>query len=303
MGNCQSFLAQSGDAVASYNAAVALWPKFHWAYFNRGLVHLRQQNFVRAAADLDQAVRLRPDLSELYLNRAIARQGLKDYPAAVADLTRALDLDPACTRAYFMRARTRGLAGDAAGAKRDLDEGMRHEPTDEHGWVARGLARVPTDLPGALEDFDKALEFNPRSLAALQNKGSVLGRSGRAEDAARVLDRAVALYPDFVPSRAGRGVYLARQGKRAAALEDARESLRRDTSPSNLYQVAGIYALTSHEQPDDRLEAFRLLSLALRQGFGFDLLETDRDLGPVRDQPEFKRLVEAARSVRDVAAK
>jgi tetratricopeptide (TPR) repeat protein len=163
--------------------------------------------------------------------------------------------------------------------------------------VARGLVRLATDLPGALTDFDRALEYNPRSLAALQNKAHALGRTGRNEEAVRTLDKAVELYPDYVPSRAGRGVYHARLGHREAAVADARESLVRDAGPSNLYQVAGIYALTSRREPTDREEAVRLLTKALRSGFGFDLVAIDTDLDPIRADPEFRRLAEAARSV------
>ncbi len=302
LGHCHAQLAQHADAVACFNAAVAQQPEFPWAWFNRGLVYLRQQNYRRAAADFDRAVALRPELAEPYLNRALARQGLKDYAGAAADLSRVLELDPGCTRAWFLRARVHALAGDAAAARRDREEGLRQEPTDEPGWVARGLVRLPDDTAGALADFEKALSDNPRSLAALQNTAHVLGRTGRTEEAVRTLNRAVELYPDFVPSRAGRGVYLARLGRRSAALEDAREALLRDGSPSNLYQVAGIYALTSRQEPGDRAEAYRLLALALRQGFGLDLLDADADLDPVRAEPEFRRLVEAARSVSAGAA-
>jgi hypothetical protein len=113
----------------------------------------------------------------------------------------------------------------------------------------------------------------------------------------RVLDQAVEHYPDYVPSRAGRGVLLARLGQRAEAHADAEESLRRDTKPLTVYQVAGIYAQTSRQEPDDRQEAFRLLSLALRRGFGFDELERDRDLDPIRAHPAFAKLVEVARTL------
>jgi tetratricopeptide (TPR) repeat protein len=303
LGYCHAGLGQSADAVACYSAAIALWPEFPWTHFNRGLVFQQQQhNYQRAAADFGEAARLRPELVEPLLHRALARQGLKDYAGAAEDLTRALGLDRACTKAYFMRARVHDLAGDAAAAKRDRDEGMRHTPTDEPGWVARGLARLGTDLPGALSDFEKALELNPSSLSALQDRAHALGRLGRNADAARTLDRALDLYPDFVLARAGRGVYRARLGDRPGALEDAREALLRDVSPSNVYQVAGIYALTSQKSPDDRREAFRLLSQALRQGFGFEFLEIDPELSPIRQEPEFRRLVEAARAFRTAAA-
>src|SRR5262249_54106026 len=154
-------------------------------------------------------------------------------------------------------------------------------------------ARAPQDPEGALTDFEKALELNPRSRAALQDQASVLSENlGRANDSVPVFDRLVELYPDYVLARAGRGVVLARLGRREAALRAAEAALARDSKPGPRYQVAGIYALTSRSNPADRGEAFRLLSSALRGDYGFDLLDQDKDLDPIRAQPEFHRLVE-----------
>src|SRR5262249_14800221 len=142
----------------------------------------------------------------------------------------------------------------------------------------------------------------PRSLAALQNKAHLLSKLGRNAEAARALDQAVDLYPDYVPARAGRGVLRARLGDRDAAHRDAEDCLARDKKPLTLYQLAGVYALTSRQDPDDRREAFRLLSAALQKGCGFDLLEADKDLDPIRPCPEFGKLVEAARAIRTPVA-
>src|SRR5438132_10335663 len=91
----------------------------------------------------------------------------------------------------------------AAVAKLDMEEGLRLEPTDEASWIARGLARQPRDAKGALADFNQALEINPRSVDALENKANVLSEClGRGNEAIKVLDRAVELHPDFVPARA-----------------------------------------------------------------------------------------------------
>ena len=139
-------------------------------------------------------------------------------------------------------------------------------------------------------------------MTALQNKANVLAEQpGRTEEAIRVLDSLLAIHPSYVPARAGRGVLLARVGRREDAHLDAREALERDKTPFNTYQVAGIYALTSRQQPGDRREALRLLGLALGQGFGLDLIGTDHDLDAIRDEPEFRQLVEAARARRPAA--
>ena len=170
-------------------------------------------------------------------------------------------------------------------------------------WIARGVARLPNDLPGALADFEKAARQNPRSLAALQNQAHVLSRMGRNEAALRILDQVIELYPDYVPARAGRGVLRARLQQRKAAHQDADDALARDFGAATQYQVAGIFALTSRQDPVDRAEALRYLSSALRKGFGFDLLEQDKDLDPIRDRPEFRQLVNAARALQVPAAK
>ena len=55
-------------------------------------------------------------------------------------------------------------------------------------------------------------------------------------------------------------------------LPRARRTLKRDTKGPNLYQVAGIYALTSRQEPSDRLKAMELLWKALRTNFGLNFV-------------------------------
>jgi serine/threonine protein kinase/Flp pilus assembly protein TadD len=295
---CHDRLGQDAEAVHGYTTALTLWPRPHWLlYFNRGLAHLRRRQFDKAGADFDRAVRLRPDEPEPYLNRALARQGQGRPAEAVADLTHALELGSAPTRVYFMRAYLRQQAGDAAGAHRDREAGLRLEPKDELSWIARGVARVQDDLDGALADFEQALRLDPRSLPALQNKAHVLSyKPGRLADAVAALERALAFYPDAVETRSGRAVLLARLGKAGEACAEAEAALRLDPGPRIVYQAAGVYALASKTTgEDDARKALQMLSSALKQGFGFDLLERDRELDPIRDRPEFRKVVDAAR--------
>jgi serine/threonine protein kinase/lipoprotein NlpI len=299
LGNCYASLGKSAEAVACYDVASALWPNAYWPYMHRGLVRFSQKNYRQACADFDEVIHVRPDMHEAYYNRALAKYHLGDLAGAEADVTHLAEAPDAPLRVYFLRARIRARKGDEKGARHDRDEGVRREPRDERDWTARGLARLPKDPQGALADFDKALERNPRYYIALQNKASVLSEDlGRIDEAIAALDKVIVLEPSYVPARAGRGVLLARLGRRDAAHADAREALQRDMQPFNVYQVAGIYALTSRGHPDDRQEALRLLASALRQGFGLELLDGDRDLDSVRELPEFRRVVEAARALR-----
>lgn len=301
-GICHDYLGQHADAIACYRACIALRPSFFGAYYNRGLSYLRLNAYKSAIADFDQVLKLKDDYTEAYVQRALAHQGMSKDAEAIRDLTTALERGFAQTRVYFLRAKLLEKTRDHEAAKADLAEGLRREPTDEMSCIARGIAFLPGDPKRALADFDAALELNPRSLAGLQNKAHVLGKYLKlTQDAVQVLDKAIQHYPDDVRPLAGRGVYLARLGKREAALKDAEAALLLDNGPSNLYQVAGIYALTSRQEPEDQKEALRLLALALKKGFGFDYLEIDRDLDPIRQSPTFRRVIEASRAMQSAA--
>jgi tetratricopeptide (TPR) repeat protein len=150
----------------------------------------------------------------------------------------------------------------------------------------------------ALADFDAALLLSPNMREALLDKAIVLAdHLHREADAIPLLDRLLELYPDHVEGRAGRGVYLARLGRAEAARRDAAAVLAAEPTAYRKYQMAGLYAQLAKHDPrgPDRAEALRLLALALRAGFDdMTLLKNDTDLDPIRDDPEFKRLLTVA---------
>jgi serine/threonine protein kinase/predicted Zn-dependent protease len=291
-------LGQDDLAAGCFSACVAIRNDYAPAWLNRGLAYSRLRFFPLACEDFDRAVRIDPRLTEAYLQRAQARDALGDLKAAEADLTLALETEAAPVRAYFLRANARRRLGDAAGSRADREAGLQLTPADELSWVGRAETRVADDPTGALVDVEEALRINPFSVFGLQLKAHILGeRLDRPDDALVVLNQAVELHPDHVPTRAGRGVQLARLGRRAEALRDARAALLRDTRAPNLYQVGCIYALTSRAEPQDRREARQLLWGALKAGFGLDIVDTDTDLDPLRGDVEFQRLVEKAKGL------
>jgi len=292
LGRCNDALARNQHAAQCYTVCLALLPDSGDAYYHRGLARLRDDHYSQALADFEQALRYLPHLASVYLDRGEARLGLNDPKGAAAEFTRAIEMGADEARALLSRSRARGLSGDESGSRRDLAAGLAARPIGEDGWVARGMARLPADPSGALADYGEALKLAPRYLPALQNSAAVLGElQGRAQEAIAMLDRALEACPDFVPARAGRGVLLARSGRRDAALADARISLSLDQQPVTLYQAACTYALVSQGYVDDRREALRLLAAALAQGFGREFVAVDHDLDPLRGDDDFRRII------------
>ncbi len=160
---------------------------------------------------------------------------------------------------------------------------------------------MDTQPKEALEDFDAALKLSPTMRDALLNKAIVLAEHlNCGAEAIPVMDALLNLYPDDVEARAGRGMYLARRGLAAGARRDARDVLKAEPTAFRQFQAAGLYAQLAKHDPTgpDRKEALRLLALALRAGFD-DMtgLKQDADLVPIRDDPEFKRLIRAVEQV------
>lgn len=302
-GHCELNVGQYSRADQSYTVCIALAPTSEWSYLHRGIARLEERDYPSALADFDRVLKLNSQHPEAHTNRGLALIGLRRFEEAVDELTQAMALGERGSRMYLIRAMARDHLADRQRAEQDRRQALDMQPVDDLDWVARGTAKIQQDPEGALADFDRALALNPQSRQALENKAHVLSeRMGRVDEALDVLNRAVALYPDYILARAGRGVLLARQGQRDLALSDARECLARDTQPFTCYQVAGIHALFSTKHNLDRLEALRLLGAALKQGVGLNLVDIDPDLNPIRELPEFKQLVDAARALANASS-
>jgi eukaryotic-like serine/threonine-protein kinase len=300
-GVCHEAVGQYSDSAAAFTVCTTLWPEFAWPHFARGIVRLRQGRPAEADADFTRALERRPNWTDALMNRALAREARRDFKGADADLTAALAHADAPTRAYFLRSRIRLAAGDKTGADADAAEGRKREPLDVTSWIARAFWRLPTDPKGAIADYDAALTSNPRSPDALRSKAAVLADYlNRPADAVAALDKLLEMYPTYTEARAGRAVYLARTGEAKRATKDLEVVLAEEPTPYRLFQMAGVYAQLSKGDTTGatKQQALQLMAKAFRTGFEqFDKVAKDPDLAPVRDDADFKALVDHARKL------
>jgi eukaryotic-like serine/threonine-protein kinase len=193
-------------------------------------------------------------------------------------------------------------SNDKNGARKERDLGIQADCVTELDWIARGNCDLHDNLPAAIDDFDEALQVNPESLAALQNKAVALAKiPGRMEEAVSVLDKGTELYPSSAALLSARAIYLARLGQRNRAVEDAEAFLRLEPRPMNRYMAADVYALCSRSHPEDAKRALGNLAAAFMGGIGSNLVSSDTDLDPIRKSPEFKQLTASAQIIREAA--
>jgi eukaryotic-like serine/threonine-protein kinase len=302
-GITQYRMGQDRKAVAAFDICASLDPAVPGVYFNRGLAQLRLMEYKKAEEDFTRVIEAKSDWADPYLNRATAREGLKAFDAAIQDYTHVLELDHPPTAVLLSRSRLYAKSNQPELAAADLKEGLKREPRDERGWITRATARIPQDKKAtlaayrdSLADLDEALKLNPESLLALQIQARIYSRTQENQLAIQSLSALLQHYPETLDALSGRAMLYSRMGERDKAHADAETAMRFGKDyPRTVYQLAGVYAMTSKTHPEDKREALTLLASALREGYGYEHLEHDRELDPLRPDAEFSRVIEDAK--------
>ncbi|MCS6866286.1 MAG: tetratricopeptide repeat protein, partial [Gemmata sp.] len=215
---------------------------------------------------------------------------------AEADLTRALDLGAPSVSVRFLRAKVREKLGEQEGAKTDVSALQHVVPQNEEEFLARGWYRMADNPQEAIADFQKALEYNPRSLPALINQAHLYADRLKDHRAAKTITgQLIERYPDLASAHASHAIVLARLGELDAAHQAIERALSLSNEANILYQAASVYALSSQNDPQYRSKALGLLREAIRKGYSnLDSLKNHPDLQSLRATPEFQTLRQAA---------
>jgi len=317
---CHEALGNLAAAETAYTVCVTLQPDFYMGYDNRGGMFLRDRRYKEALSDLNRANALQPRNPPTLFRRAIAKKGIGDLTGADSDCTAALEIDPRNVLAWLQRHEVRLKMGRREEAEQDLVNGLSLTPADDLAWTFRGHCRMlagrrasnamagdPNSVKAAkckladevIEDFDRALEMNPRCAEALQDKAYALSELKGDEVAAlEVMNRLIEYYPDSLPARAGRGVSLARLNRLDEALKDADYCQVHDRTAYGRYKIGSLFAAATKFDPQYKEKALTLLAASLRGGLDrLELFATDSDLDPIRSDVEFQRLMRVAKEL------
>ncbi|WP_299623492.1 tetratricopeptide repeat protein, partial [Pelagibius sp.] len=135
-------LEQFEKAVADYDKAIELDPKYAAAYNNRGNAHDDLEQFEKAVADYDKAIELDPKYAAAYNNRGNVHYDLEQFEKAVADYDKAIELDPKDAIAYKNRGRLRFILGQFVKAEQDLTKSTKLRTTDGYTVIWNHLSRA-----------------------------------------------------------------------------------------------------------------------------------------------------------------
>jgi Tfp pilus assembly protein PilF len=113
----------------------------------------------------------------------------------------------------------------------------------------------PDDLNKALELYDQALKYNPEDPVIWNNKGTILVRMGKYEDALKAYDSALNLNSEYSAAMINKGIVLSKINKYADALDLFEKSIGLDSTNSVAWYNKGL-ALARLNKFKDAIASF-----------------------------------------------
>jgi tetratricopeptide (TPR) repeat protein len=206
---------QKGDdrgALVDLNQAIAINPKYAFAYNNRGALKKDKLNDVQGAlADYNQAIALDPKYADAYSNRGVLKnEKLDDVRGALADYNQAISIDPKAANAYTNRGVLKNeKLNDVQGALADYNQAIALNSKSAEAYNNRGVLKAEklNDVRDALADYNQAIVLNPKYSEAYNNRGVL--KKYKLNDVRGALadyDRAISLDSKNASSYTNRGL-------------------------------------------------------------------------------------------------
>jgi lipoprotein NlpI len=137
-------------AIADYDVAIRLFPRYAIAFNNRGYAYKAKGDLKRAIDDYDEAIRLNPREAVVFTNRGDAYYGKGDPIRAVKDFDTAIQLSPSNPVAHRRRGAVRLSTGSPVEALVDLKQAFDLDPKNAYSAIWLSIAEQRSDLPSGL---------------------------------------------------------------------------------------------------------------------------------------------------------
>ena len=223
-------------------------PDFAWAWILRGAARSAQGEHDLAEEDFAKAVELAPEREAVHV--ALQQRGVLEFARGDADAARRLlreaaDLEPAAFQPLVSLATVESKSGRFDEALRLLDAAGRIAPIEP--LMPRERARLHADrrdFAAAERDCRLAVRLESADAAARADDLCLLGemifRQGRAAEALRTWEMAIAVDPDHPRAHLWRAVALVDTQRFAEALPSFEACLRKGQPSLELYLTRGM---------------------------------------------------------------
>lgn len=199
-------------------------------YYQRGLAYAVKGDYKLAASDHAEAIRISSNQLGSHLKRAEALAALGQTKETLAAYDEAVARFPNNLVVYNDRGKFRRSSGDLDGAISDFARCLQIDPKFAVGYVNRGVSLADQNSPQAAEgDYTEALKLKPDPVTtgiAYRLRGAARLAQGNAQEAVRDFDAALKLNPQDATLYEERGFAAFFQKNFSAAVSDFAKALQ-----------------------------------------------------------------------------
>jgi tetratricopeptide (TPR) repeat protein len=186
--------ARDDEAIADYDAILALDPGNAFAYLFRGSSLQYLGDRLQPPDDFADAIAAAPGNADVYALIGSTYTQTGDYSAALSYLAQAIALDPGHSRSYYFRGLTYLETREFKLAEEDFTRAIELDPNFSEPYYDRGRVFAQQgDFEQAVLDFSRVIGINAQFRLAYLSRGVSLAQLGRASEAVADLARYAAL--------------------------------------------------------------------------------------------------------------
>ena len=259
---------KTDEAIANFQAAVEIQPRYVDAHDNLGVALLQAGKPDAGIAHLKEAARLAPGRADLYYNLGIALGEQGQTAQAIGQFQEALQLNPGFAGAH-------SRLGDVLLQQGQVDDAIAHfrraleiQPSLAEADCKLGIALLRTgQLDEALVHLQRALEIRPGFAEAHYNLGKALFKKGQDDETLAQFQRAVQIDPKLANAQSDLGTLLVQRGRMDEAMEHYQRALElQPTNVSFLNNLAWVLATCPNPEVRNGARAVELAQKAERLG-------------------------------------
>lgn len=291
-------------SLSKVNAQLVSYPEKDLWYFVRAQLFEGKYNFAAAIKDYTILMELsdisfRPSLlsyrAKCYLNAGM-------YEMAISDYTEAISIDSTDAYNYGYRGDAKRLKGDFKGALIDFSKAINVEPREDWFYYRRGWVKDEflKDYQEGLKDYNEAIAINKDYAYTYLNRGRLYETKLNNPLKAKA-DYLTILSIDTVVINGGncRQYALFHLGRNDEAIAWVKKIIRQYPTEGNYYDASCLYSLMNKSK-----DAIENMKFAFESGYrDFTHLANDDDLDNIRNMSEFKNLVQEWKSKFDETLK
>jgi protein O-mannosyl-transferase len=239
-------------AIASYERAVTLEPRYAEGFYNAGLACEAEGRSPEALSRYSRAIEANPGYVPAYINKGNLVLAAGKSAEAMDLYERALAIDPGSADAYYHTGLALMRGGKGEEAMDSFRAATRRNPYLASAWNNIGVLSFGRgDHAGAREAWTRVVALRPEDADAYYNLGVLSTAEGDSEAAIKAYSRALVVRPAFVGAEMNLGIVYVFAGRYDEGIRHYLHALTIDSTSPALYYNLGV----AYYNKGDRLAA------------------------------------------------